>query len=157
LFLQQFVFQIEHCSGRENVITDAISRNSYDLDPNSESWSSDIIVAALNWKNFEKELLKKLKNINYEQKTQAELSLIIKICQENNTQSYQKNNASYQIINNTFCSLHSWRVVVPKSLSNSIVEHFHYNQVHFGIYKTYKQIIATFYWKGTITQVKKFV
>jgi hypothetical protein len=142
VFIQQFAFQIEHCSVGADVISDP-----YDLDPNSENWSSDIIVAALNWKGFFKELLKKLKNINNEQKAEAELALIIKKC--------QGNNASYQIINKTLCikpkKEHSWQVVDPRSLSNSIVEHFHNNQGHFGRYKTYKQIIATFYWKGTKT------
>jgi hypothetical protein len=71
LFLQQFAFQIEHCSGRANVIADA-----------DENWSSNIIVAALNWKGFDKELLKKLKHINNEQKAEAELALIIQKCQE---------------------------------------------------------------------------
>jgi hypothetical protein len=39
-------------------------------------------VAALNWKSFDKELLKKLKNINNKQKAEAELALIIKKCQK---------------------------------------------------------------------------
>jgi hypothetical protein len=62
---------------RQTLSLMPLSINPYDLDPNSENWPSNIIVAALNWKGFDKELLKKLKHINNEQKAEAELALII--------------------------------------------------------------------------------
>jgi hypothetical protein len=112
-----------------------------------------LIVAAINWKGFGKELLKKLKNINNEQKAEAELALIIKKCQENKSQSFKQRIVS----NNQQHFVHHAKKrtqleFVPRSLSNSIVDNVHNSQGYFGTYKTYKQIKATFYWKGTKTQ-----
>lgn len=136
LILQEFDLQIQHCSGKENVVADILSRYPQKetgelLDPPCAD--QELMIAGI--KNpINSELRRKLKTIG---RVQEEDSRFGKIIRELKSDVNSKFHKSFKMLHgNLFYSApkgdSSWKLCLPKSLIVEIVTAVHKEIGHFG-------------------------
>lgn len=172
MILSEHSFEIEYCRGERNIAADYFSRvisGSIDDDDDStfviaknkcmwencKNKQNESQILNIKTSNRETELKNFLKNIKQEQREDTKTNQII-------------NKVNNKSMGEGFC-IHEgvlffkskydleWRIVVPHTISEIIVETSHERLGHQGFQKTLKFIQKHYFWKGLRKQVKKFI
>lgn len=166
IVLQQYDFNIKHCIGRENIIADFFSRNPagrFEEEDRNTVMISELVnvlplsVCELKYKsiNMEPSLIKEFKNIKI---IQNEDEYIKNIKANINNEKNSENFIIYEgILFRIDHSSNNYQLVLPSILSDGIIDYCHVKLGHPGYYKTLMYVRQFFYWKGMMSQIKKFV
>lgn len=132
--LSQYDFDIEHRSGKLNVVPDALSRavaNVSSVKVKSDKWYQNMIERV----NNNPELY---------------------------PQWYVENNNLYKYVrskHNINTNFREWKLVIPKENRLNILKENHDSPLsaHFGCNKTYNRVCGKYYWPGMKSDIKKYV
>lgn len=169
LFLQEYSFDIRHCSGRDNLVADYFSRIMPDVYLNEHA--ADVIVSVLaryrdelaESSNTTELMVGSINKIDipelghiksWQQKDQQIRDTIDEVNRKNLTEPYcVRDDVLYYKKRND----KTWKLVVPKELRKNLIDEVHERMGHLGAYKTYAELSRTYYWPGIQSDVKKRV
>lgn len=169
LFLQEFDFEILHCSGKENTLADVLSRyplkESNELKPDNED---NVEIFLINLSPNYKQLRQNFKNIREDQLNDENFGSKMIFLER-----YPK---EVKIITEKELKLLEWYVVhegilfkrgnnlnrgyklcVPKNQRVELVKAQHAEIGHFGKSKTYDHMKTKFYWQKMQKNIRKIV
>lgn len=158
LTIQEYTFEIKHCTGKENVVADILSR--YPENSNAISKSERTIEIAYLQIHLDKNIVSKLKMIRTEQLADIKLEKIIRQFKNNTYIQREKGfkfKYSESILFARYNENENWRVVVPDSLINNVIEAYHETFGHFGSAKIYFLITQHFIWANMRRKIIKII
>ena len=156
LYLQEFSYQIQHCSGKENTAADALSRipegeEVLKLQVNSipEVTSSLLNLPKETW----------LKMYAEDEKLHA---IIQELKSANGTTQRRTTLKYYQLtedilVQRDFHNNKYWRICVPKGLISLIITTYHTHFGHPGFRRTFNNIFRRFTWNSMQTDIRSFI
>lgn len=133
LALQEFDLEIQHISGKENIVADTLTRYPRN---NEERAEPKISINVMKETQYSPELSKSLKELAKLQQSDDQLTRIIKL---NNEHVTKKNNITFSR-NSTE---HNWRIVIPNQITRKLTKETHEIMGHPGRYKTYQALQET--------------
>lgn len=169
LFIQEYSFEIRHCSGRDNLVADYFSRVMPDIYSNEPD--ADVIASILAkyqdefTGNLDRSKLKigsinkidipELRHIkDWQQQDQQICDIINEVEREKMSEPYcVRDNVLYYKKRND----KMWKLVVPQELRKNLIDEVHERMGHLGTYKTYAGLSRTNYRRGIQMDVKKRV
>lgn len=173
LYLQQYSYTVVHCRGKDNTVADFLSRNpeskfheitqetitiaslhNYSLPQIENDEASSLVIMTLC--SEDASLKKMMKNISDEQKRDTACINFFKQLSNKN-----KDFDHLQIYNDVLFIKEQkseiWRIVIPKSLKDNIINLTHTKLGHPGVYKTTTYLKRYYYWRTMIKDVKKYI
>ena len=152
LYLQNYDLEINYIRGKDNYISDTLSRLKYtdELNVNTEiQQDQSFKILTLLAKDPSNDLKNKLKNIKNLQKEDSKLNNI------NNKLESNILRKNYEMINNI---LHrNKKIIVPKSLIKQLVIECHEIYGHVGSLKTFKVLSESFVFSKMRATVSKIL
>lgn len=161
-YLENFQYEVQHVSGKENIVADTLSRYPPEGDILQEDKINMPKILYMELKE-NKDLITKLKRITelqqadpeirilIEQKkkigmTDAKLERVVERCEIiNDTLYFQPETALRKVI------------FLPESIRTEVIQQVHLEMGHQGAYKVIKYVRDRFYWKGLTRQIKRVI
>lgn len=158
LYLEQFNYEIEHVTGKMNIVADILSRYL----PNSEIIQEEKAICpeiAYLEKSSNKVVNQGLRNISALQEHDPVASRIMKDIRNENNQCVSRLSSRCFIKENKLYMKVAGRevLVLPNSLVDSVIKQVHEEMGHQGAYKVIKYVKERFYWPNLSRDVKKIV
>ncbi|CAK1595948.1 unnamed protein product [Parnassius mnemosyne] len=152
LYIEQFNYEVQHISGRRNIVADVLSRYPPDGDLIQEDKNNSLEIAYTESEpNIE--LIEKLKSLTVYQLQDTESLAIIEKLKTLNTSIIKQNNKfkRYSLKNDVLYYKTNLQEVIylPKALRQDIINQVHVEMGHQGPYKSTA--------KSVVTKVKHFV
>jgi transposase InsO family protein len=135
LGIQEYNFNIIHCSGKENIVADLLSRCPEDAQEEHKMNQPDELDINVIQKSLSKEMKHQLKAIGKNQMLESKLTKIIQeITSSGNNKTYDK----YQWYNGKLYRQEKgkWRLMIPNNMSHQFIQEIHENYGHPGVKKT---------------------
>lgn len=139
IYLKQYDFKLEHTKGKDNVVTDALSRNIQGMIARDEEG----MVGSLKGE-VPKTLMSNLKNLSVLQRGDKSIQAIF----QENVNLEIRNKILYRIDNG------KKRIVVPNEVKHELIWFYHEYFGHAGVYKTRKGVEQRFIWKGICRDIQ---
>lgn len=143
LALQEYDFDIIHCKGKDNVVSDVLSRNPEDIEATAEI-CDDLEINKICFK-LNKQSIQVIRNIRVYQREDPKLLRIMERIQESPTEGYNKNYLIHQGILYRR-DRKQWKVYVPESKSTDMIQDIHQTFGHSGAKRTmeiFKESLTT--------------
>ncbi|CAK1596617.1 unnamed protein product [Parnassius mnemosyne] len=157
LYIEQFNYEVQHISGRRNIVADVLSRYPPDGDLIQEDKNNSLEIAYTESEpNIE--LIEKLKSLTVYQLQDSESLAIIEKLKTLNTSIIKQNNKfkRYSLKNDVLYYKTNLQEVIylPKALRQDIINQVHVEMGHQGPYKVIKYVRDRFFWKGLTKDIK---
>lgn len=139
LYLQEYNFDIIHCSGKDNIVADILSRYPEDLNETQEGVSNnEYQINVLRWK-LGRMTNESLRNIRKHQNDDLKFKEIIDSLLKNRKHKLHR---YYRIINDKLYrkKVNEWKLYIPDAIINDIIIEIHELYGHPGINKTIKLV-----------------
>ncbi|CAG9137414.1 unnamed protein product [Plutella xylostella] len=160
-YLEQFQYEIEHVSGKNNIVADILSRYLPDVELLQEEKVNipEILYTEI---KVNKELIKKFKDLVEFQRKDKEIEEIRNTLETSKqTQTSDSGNGHYLLENGILYFVppnqNSKLICLPGNLRKDVILQVHLEMGHQGITKIIKYIKDRFYWKGITKMVKEIV
>lgn len=157
LTIQQFVVDIQHCSGKNNIIADSLSRNPAE-DGFEAGDSRNVFITVVNIK-LGPDNLKKLKDIAKFQDLDPAIRkikclLTLDISQRIGYMEYVTfNNILFARIREN----DTWRIFIPTNMQEELIKDYHEIYGHYGTWKCYGVITQNFIWNNIRRSIAKVI
>ncbi|CAK1599216.1 unnamed protein product [Parnassius mnemosyne] len=157
LYIEQFNYEVQHISGRRNIVADVLSRYPPDGDLIQEDKNNSLEIAYTESEpNIE--LIEKLKSLSVYQLQDSESLAIIEKLKTLNTSIIKQNKKfkRYSLKNDVLYYKTNLQEVIylPKALRQDIINQVHVEMDHQGPYKVIKYVRDRFFWKGLTKDIK---
>lgn len=146
LWLQQFQFEIQHCSGSANIVSDTLSRypvgGSVEQDDEEGNRQKNEYYICYTKIDNRKPLMKKLKDIKRLQEEDNQTRSLASLLQENDKKYVMVKGILHKINSRDG----STRIVIPHEIRADLVKYHHEEMGHFGAHKILYELTQRYYW-----------
>lgn len=161
LYLQEFALTICYCQGKDNIIADILSRYPDGENPMLDHPSAtQIEINALHKNKYHKEITKCKNQLMLDQRVDPFCkSMIEELEKENPSERCRKWFIMYEdlLFRRGTENSPGYRLCVPKTQIEEIINHEHRENGHFGCEKCYLALVKEFYWPKMQRTIRRVV